>query len=127
LIHGDLKLANLGVEPAKRLIMLDWALVGFMSPFIDLGWFLAVNSAKLPVSKETVIDLYRAQLSESDVDLGSEWVRHLEIGLLGGGTLRLGWAKAFGALAEDEQVRSREAAELDWWCDLAERASRWLE
>jgi hypothetical protein len=127
LIHGDLKLANLGIDRVQRLVMFDWTLVGSMSPFIDLGWFLAVNSARLPISKETILELYQAMLLERGIDLGTEWTRHAEIGLLGGGTLRLGWVKALGTLADDEDVRVRETEELEWWCEMTERASRWLD
>ncbi len=126
LIHGDLKLANLGIDTRNRLVMLDWALAGFMSPFIDLGWFLAVNSTKNPISKEATIDTYRAMLSHEGIDLGADWDRHIECGLLAGGTLRLGWAKAFGTMAEDDSTRRRETAEIEWWSELTERASRWL-
>jgi hypothetical protein len=127
LIHGDVKLANLGVDPeTRRVMMLDWGFASFAPALIELGWFLAVNSARLPVSKETVISTYRGMLRSHGVDLGSHWDRSLDLGLLGGGTLRLGWAKAFGALSDDETVRRREMAEIEWWSEATERASRWL-
>ena len=127
LIHGDVKLANLGVDPVSGdVMMLDWSFASFAPALIELGWFVAVNSARLPVSKETVISTYRTMLSSHGVDLGSHWDRSLDLGLLGGGTLRLGWAKALDAMSDDETVRRREEAEIEWWTEATERASRWL-
>jgi thiamine kinase-like enzyme len=127
LIHGDVKLANLGIDPSTDgVMMLDWTFASFAPALVELGWFLAVNSARLPVPKETVIHMYREMLASKGVDLESDWQRSLDLGLLAGGTLRLGWAKAFGALSDDAAVRMRESAEIEWWSDATERASLWL-
>jgi hypothetical protein len=120
-IHGDVKLANLGIDAATNsVIMLDWGLVSYAPAMVELGWFLSVNSARLPTSKESVIDLYRSSLARHGVDLSSTWDRDLDLGLLAGGTLRLGWAKALGTLSDDDAIRTGEIGEV------TERASRWL-
>ncbi|HXG35652.1 MAG TPA: phosphotransferase, partial [Dehalococcoidia bacterium] len=58
-VHGDWKLGNLGLypQPDGPVIVLDWAAVGPAPPAVELAWYLAVNSARLPVSKEETIQL----------------------------------------------------------------------
>jgi hypothetical protein len=51
----------------------------------------------------------------------------MDLALLGGGVLRLGWAKALGASNDDPDVAERERTELNWWLNVAERALRYLE
>jgi aminoglycoside phosphotransferase (APT) family kinase protein len=97
-------------------VLLDWAVVGLAPPAVDLAWYLAVNSARLPISKEATIDAYRDRLAGA---LGSRfdpawWQPQLELALLGG-FLQLGWPKAFGAVRGDAATQQRERAELTWW------------
>jgi hypothetical protein len=118
-LHGDWKLGNLGIVRGvpPRVVLLDWAVVGPGAPAIDLAWYLAVNSARLPVPKERAIDFYRERLADR---LGprfdeSWWRPQLDLALLGG-FLQLAWPKALGAVRGDsEEVRAREQAELAWW------------
>ena len=120
-VHGNLKLGNLGLfrEERSRVVILDWEVVGPAPPAVDLAWYLAVNSARLPVTKEEAILSYQHSLAER---LGprfdqSWWVPQLEIALLGG-FLQLGWAKALGAVkGATEAIRGRERAELAWWAE----------
>ncbi|MBI3734707.1 MAG: hypothetical protein HY259_14810, partial [Chloroflexi bacterium] len=113
------------VEP--RTLMLDWGLAGFGAPLLDLAWFLAVNSARLPVSKEDAIEMYHESLASFGYPYQPHaWARDLDVALLAGGVLRLGWAKALGARADDPAVRERESAEVRWWSECAARAGRWL-
>ncbi|MEA2641443.1 MAG: hypothetical protein QOF51_2837 [Chloroflexota bacterium] len=123
-IHGDWKLGNLGIlreasshAPTTRIVLLDWATIGPAPPAVDLAWYLAVNSARLPVSKEETIGLFEAALWRR---LGAAfdpawWEPSLKLALLGG-FLQLCWPKALGAaLGDTEAVRARELAELAWW------------
>src|ERR1700676_1194899 len=48
LVQADWKLGNLGEHPDGRTILLDWDRVGEAPPTLDLSWYLAVNSARLP-------------------------------------------------------------------------------
>jgi hypothetical protein len=120
LLHGDFKFGNLGrqVAPRRATIALDWSLAAWASPLLDLAYFLAVNSARLPFPKERAIGVYREEIGEL---YGSDWERALDLALLGGGVLRLGWAKALGAASDDPTIARRERAEIDWWLKAAER------
>jgi Phosphotransferase enzyme family len=129
-IHGDWKMGNLGIhrEAERRVVLLDWAAVGSAPPAVELAWYLSVNCARLPVSKEATIDYYRRSLAQR---LGSRfdadwWRPQLELGLLGG-FLQLCWPKAYNAVhAEDSAQRERERGELAWWSDCAREGAKWL-
>ena len=129
-VHGDWKMGNLGIhhEPARRVILLDWAVVGPAPPAVELAWYLSVNCARLPVSKEATIECYRQALAQR---LGprydDEWWRpQLELGLLGS-FVQVGWPKAYNAVyAEDLAQRARERDELAWWSERAREGARWL-
>lgn len=119
LLHGDSKLANVGLAECgpAQVLLLDWGLVGTGPPSVEIAWYLAVNSARLPVAKEEAITQYQRSLARR---LGGRfdeqwWQPQFGLSLLGG-FLQLGWAKAVGAArGEDEAVRAREQAELAWW------------
>lgn len=129
-IHGDWKMGNLGIhdEPARRVILLDWAAVGPGTPGVELAWYLSVNCARLPVSKEATIECYRESLARR---LGSRfdeawWRPQLELGLLGG-FLLLVWPKTYNAVhADDPAQRAREQDELTWWSARAREGTKWL-
>jgi hypothetical protein len=137
-VHGDWKLGNLGIirpragtkvsPPHPRVVLLDWAFIGPAPPAADLAWYLALNSARLPVSKERCIALYRDSLSRRLRDRFSAawWLPQLELCLLGA-FVQFGWEKALGAVqGATEAVRARERAELGWWSERAKAGSRWL-
>jgi hypothetical protein len=127
LVHHDWKLGNLGIttdQPEPRTILLDWAQPGLAPPACDLAWYLAVNSARLPVSKEVSIDLYKNHLSAA---IGSSfskvwWEPQLALALLGGFIL-LGWPKLLGAANGDPITQKRERAELRWWSEWVRRGA----
>ncbi len=128
--HGDWKLGNLGIvrHTPPRVVLLDWAVVGPAPPAVDLAWYLAVNCARLPVSKEEAIEFFRSCLARR---LGPQfdeawWKPQLDLALLGG-FLLLGWPKALGAMkGETEAVRAREQGELAWWSERVREGARWL-
>jgi hypothetical protein len=106
LLHGDWKLGNLGTHPDGRTVLLDWAVPGQGSPTAELAWYLALNAARLPHSKEEAIAAYRASLEAHGVATGAWWDRALALSLLGG-LVWFGWEKALGG----------PGAELSWWLD----------
>ncbi len=127
LVHGDAKAGNLGFTD-EQVILLDWSLTLRAPGALDLGWYLAVNSARLPVTRDAAIETYRAARLEAGrlPSSGEQWERELALSLLAG-TLRLGWAKALGASSVDPATRAREQAELDYWSSAALAGQRWLE
>ncbi|HXR22132.1 MAG TPA: hypothetical protein VN786_06225 [Acidimicrobiales bacterium] len=115
-VHGDWKAANLGRHPDGRTILLDWGEVpGEASPVADLAWYLALNSARLPQSKEGTIMAYRSALERYGVDTGGWWAEAVGLELLGA-MVQFGWEKAFGGAGP----------ELQWWEDQAIRGARML-
>ena len=55
-LHGDWKMGNLGIGADGRTILLDWTYCGAGPVCHELGWYLALNRARLPESKEATID-----------------------------------------------------------------------
>jgi hypothetical protein len=130
-IHGDWKLGNLGLAgdgPTRRTVLLDWAIVGVAPPAVDLGWYLAVNSARLPVTREATIDSFVRCLRDALGDRfePSWWEPQLDLALLGA-FVQLGWPKILGALRGDPGVREREHDELRWWSECVLRGARRLD
>ncbi len=107
LVHGDLKVANLGVDH-DRVVMLDWGtLTTWAPPAVDFAWYLAINAAAVGFEHDQLIaDVRRAQ-GEGDEAA-------LRLALLGA-LMQLGRAKALGATSDDAETRHRERAGLAWW------------
>lgn len=107
-LHGDWKAGNLG-SASGRTVLIDWVYLGEGPACHELGWYLAVNRAKLPAghSKERVMSDFRAALERRGVATGGWWDRQLSLALLGA-VVQFGWEKALG-----------DESELGWWCDRA--------
>ena len=112
-LHGDWKLGNLGVAPG-RTVLLDWTYPGIGPIGHDLAWYLSLNRARLPESKEDSIDALRGSLEGRGIDTGGWWERQIELCLLGA-LVQFGWEKALG---DDD--------ELGWWCDRGREGARRL-
>jgi hypothetical protein len=102
-VHGDWKMGNLGSHLGGRTILLDWTLPGAGPACWDLCWYLALNRARLPESKEEVITRYRDELENNGIATGGWWQEQLDLCLIGV-MATFGWEKALG-----------DAAELSWW------------
>jgi hypothetical protein len=113
-LHGDWKLGNVGERPDGRTILLDWSYPGAGPVAHDLAWYLALNRARLPESKETSIDALGSALRGRGIELGDWWEAQVGLCLLGA-LVQFGWEKALG---DDD--------ELAWWCDRARGGARWL-
>jgi hypothetical protein len=113
-IAGDWKMGNLGRHPDGRTILLDWAYPGEAPGGWDLAWYLALNRARLPQSKEDTIAAYRAALARRGVDTEGWFDRQTALSLLGISAC-FAWEKALG---DDD--------ELQWWADRAEHGMRQL-
>jgi hypothetical protein len=113
-VHGDWKLGNVGTASDGRTVLIDWTYPGVAPVCHDLGWYLALNRARLPHSREEAIAALRAALERHGVDTSPWWERQLALCLLGT-LVQFGWEKALG----DEE-------ELGWWCDRAREGARRL-
>ena len=115
LLHGDLKLANLGLA-AGRVVVLDWGpQTSWGPPAVDYAWYVAVNGAAVAASLDELVDDAREAAGPAH-DEGA-----LRLALLGA-LVQLGWEKALGATADDGRVRQRELAGLEWWTARARDA-----
>ncbi len=110
-LHGDLKLDNIGLDTSNRIWLIDWAMTLVAPPAVELGWFLAINSRRLPVSLDETMQRYSDEAGMAVEHRG----RHEALTVLCGLLLR-GWRKALDASAGD-------ADELQWWCERVEAAA----
>jgi hypothetical protein len=104
-LHGDWKLGNLGIGADGRTILLDWAYLGQGPPTWDLLWYLALNRARLPESKEQTMVAYRASLAAAGVDTDPWWDRQIGLATVAI-MVAFAWEKAVG-----------DPDELAWWDD----------
>ena len=102
-LHGDWKMGNLGTHPDGRTILLDWAYPGSGPACWDLCWYLALNRARLPESKEAAIDRFRAAIEAHGIATASWWDTQLDLCLIAI-MATFGWEKALG-----------DDSELSWW------------
>ncbi|MHA6830902.1 phosphotransferase family protein [Ralstonia pseudosolanacearum] len=114
LLHGDLKLDNIGILPDGTLSLIDWSMPMVAPAAVELGWFLAMNSRTLPVSLDEAIAVYTS-FANLDSRLHE---RHRSLTILCGLLIR-GWRKALDA-------ESGEPSELRWWCERAAAAAKTL-
>jgi hypothetical protein len=113
-VGGDWKLGNIGRRPDGRTILVDQAYPGAAPPCSDLTWHLALNRARIPISKEATIAHYRDRLEHHGVDTAGWFERQLGLSLLGTASL-FAWEKALG-----------DQAELEWWEQAALDGAQWL-
>ena len=106
-VHGDWKLGNVGTARDGRTILIDWTYPGEAPPCYELAWYLALNSARLPATKEETVAEFRTALERHGVDTSAWYERQAALCLLGALVI-FGWEKALG-----------DDAELRWWCDRA--------
>ena len=114
LLIGDWKATNLGTRPDGRTILLDRAFPGVGPACSEIAWYLAINSARLPHSKEDTIEAYRTSLEHHGIKTAPWGEVQLALALLGV-VIQFGWEKALGG---DE--------ELSWWGEVAIRGARYL-
>jgi aminoglycoside phosphotransferase (APT) family kinase protein len=120
LIHGDLKLANIGIAADGTIEVVDWQMVMLAPAAIELGWFLVSNVNALPLPPDRVLDRY---WHARGADPGPENDLAILVGLL----LR-GWRKGYDAEAAITLASGVSARDdLAWWCERAvDAASRVL-
>ena len=130
LIHGDLKLANVGIASDGAIEIVDWQMVSLAPIAIEMGWFLVANVASLPVPPDEVLFRYRRHLSDGELDPDDGWLEGnsfdddgVDAAILVGLLLR-GWRKGFDAEAGITLASGVSAADdLGWWCERAVEAA----
>jgi hypothetical protein len=116
LIHGDLKLANVGIAADGVVDVVDWQMVMVAPVAIELGWFLVSNVHALPLPPEAVLERYWHVRGR---DPGPENDLAILVGLL----LR-GWRKGYDAEAGITLASGvRAGDDLAWWCERAVEAA----
>ena len=114
-VHGNWKFGNLGTDDLGRTVLFDWEEPGRAPGTVDLAWYLALNCARLPISKEMTITAYQAALESHGVEVEPWFDTAMELALLGA-LVQFGWEKALGGPGD----------EMDWWTDRAVEAARLL-
>jgi len=116
LVHGDLKLANVGIAPDGGVELVDWQMVTVAPAAMELGWFLVSNVNALPLPPDAVLERY---WRIRDREPGGEDDLAILVGLL----LR-GWRKGYDAEAGITLGSGVTAADdLAWWCERAVEAA----
>lgn len=116
LLHGDLKLANVGIASDGALEIVDWQMVMVAPVAVELGWFLVSNVNALPVAAPDVLDRYWSRRA-------AHHRRQDDAAILVGLLLR-GWRKGMDAEAGVTLASGVSAADdLAWWCERAVEAA----
>jgi hypothetical protein len=120
LVHGDLKMANLGMDRG-RVVLLDWGTLTTWAPAaVDFAWYLAINAAALDLDLE--LDVLVEQCRRA---IGAGGDAALDLALVGA-LAQLGWEKALGASAGHAATMQRERVGLAWWVRLVREAlAKW--
>lgn len=116
LLHGDMKLANVGLAADGSVQLVDWqmALVGPIA--VELGWLLVSNVAALPIRPADVLERYRRVVRDGG---GAAWQRQSDLAWVVGLLLR-GWRKGMDAEAGVTLASGVPAGDdLAEWCERA--------
>lgn len=125
LIHGDLRLDNLGFTD-EGIVLLDWGeRSGPAPPAVELMWFLGFDALLFDCTREDVIAEFRALYGDRVDD------RVMDLAFIGGlahlgchfGLGILGRSPTMARLTGDEAYKRAAAeTELSWWIRAVEDA-----
>jgi thiamine kinase-like enzyme len=117
LLHGDLKLANVGFVDGQ-MALIDWQMVTRAPIAVEFGWLLVSNVAALPEPPDAVFERYRATAATAGVDV-ADWGAQVDLAILVGLLLR-GWRKGLDAKAGTPTGWGAAGADdLEGWCRRA--------
>lgn len=123
LLHGDLKLANVGIASDGAVEIVDWQMVMMAPVAIELGWFLVSNVNALPRPAPDVLDRYRSAVDGTADRPYDDWPRTESMAVLVGLLLR-GWRKGYDVDAGVTLASGVSARDdLAWWCERAVEAA----
>jgi hypothetical protein len=108
-VHGDVKLENLGLD-RSRLVAVDWGdLTGFGPPEIDVGWYAVMNAMRIGVAPDELFADYEAAAGRP---LDRDALDLVCIGSLA----QMGFKLAnVGVHAHRAEIRAAGTALLRWW------------
>lgn len=109
LIHGDLRLSNLGFLD-NQVVLIDWGeRTGTAPAAVELASFLVFDAKRLDVSREDVITDFRGFYGDHFDETA------LQLALIGG-LVQLGCHPVLDmVLGGGEASRASAMSELDWW------------
>jgi hypothetical protein len=109
LIHGDIRLSNLGFTD-DRVVVIDWGeRTGSAPPAVELASFLAFDARRLDVSRDDVIADFRALYGDRFDETA------LQLALIGG-MVQLGCHFVLDlVLHGGDDARQSAVSELAWW------------
>lgn len=115
LLHGDAKVANLGLGP-DQVVALDWgALTTWGPPAVEYAYFLAVNDSAI----DATLDEMLADVTETSAAGPDDHA--LELAVLGA-LAQLGWDKAASAISDRTVAQARQLDSISWWTRRARTA-----
>lgn len=116
LIHGDVRLSNLGVA-ADRVVLIDWGeRTGFAPAPVELASFLVFDAPRLDVSCDDVIADFRVLYGDGFDE------RAMQLALIGG-MVQLGPNPVLDlVLHGTEEARTAATAQLSWWTEKVSHA-----
>lgn len=109
LVHGDLRLGNLGFSE-DRVVLIDWGeRVGSAPPAVELAWLIGFDAYRMEVSPDDVIAEFRILYGDRFDETA------LQLSLIGG-LVQLGGVISLWIVNEsDEAQRHLYRSELSWW------------
>jgi hypothetical protein len=125
LVHGDLRLDNLG-RTRDGIILLDWgSMTGAAPPAVEFMWFLGFDAMVFDCPRDEVVSMFRDLYGDHVDD------RAMDLAFIGGfvhlgchlGLSLLGRSPTMARLqGSDEAKRAAAQAELAWWLSRVQRA-----
>jgi hypothetical protein len=125
LIHGDLRMDNLGFTD-DGIVLLDWgSMTGFAPPAVEFMWFLGFDALVFDCTRDEVVADFRAIYGDRVDD------RAMDLAFIGGfvhlgchlGLTLLGRSPTMARLGGDEATnRAGAEAELSWWIRQVDQA-----
>ncbi len=116
LIHGDLRIANLGFA-GDSVVLIDWGeRTGAAPPAVEIAWFLAFDASHLQMSREDFLDMFRAISADRFEE------KALKLALIGA-LVQKGCSIARPIVdGNEERHRTAARADLNWWITAARSA-----
>lgn len=116
LIHGDVRLSNLGFSK-DRVVLVDWGeRTGTAPPAVELASFLIFDGSQLDVPREEVISIFRGLYGDRFEE------RALQLALIAG-LVQLGANFGLRMIhAETEEERASTMKDASWWAETVGNA-----